>query len=65
MNLFDSAQEAVSGIAFGEFGWCHSKAATPTVLLDVLPSTARAGSLSRLVPTLERGAGGMLATYWA
>ena len=40
MNFVESAQEAVSDIASGEFVWCHSMAATPTVLLDALAEHA-------------------------
>ena len=40
MNFVNSAQEAVSDIASGEFVWCHSMAATPTVLLDALAEHA-------------------------
>ncbi len=37
----DTALEAVSAIASGENIWCHSMAATPTVLLDALAQHAR------------------------
>ncbi len=36
----DSAAEAVSHIRSGEFIWCHSMAATPTVLLEALAAHA-------------------------
>lgn len=36
-----SAQEAVRAIGSGEYVWCHSMAATPTVLLDALAQHAR------------------------
>jgi acyl-CoA hydrolase len=42
MAIFvESALEAVQAIGSGEYVWCHSMAATPTVLLDALARHAR------------------------
>ena len=40
-EFVDSALEAVRSIGSGEHIWCHSMAATPTVLLDALAMHAR------------------------
>ncbi|MDJ0877941.1 MAG: acetyl-CoA hydrolase/transferase C-terminal domain-containing protein [Halieaceae bacterium] len=37
----ETAAEAVAGIKSGEYIWCHSMAATPTVLLEALAGHAR------------------------
>jgi len=38
--FYDTAAEAVAHIQSGEYIWCHSMAATPTVLLDALADHA-------------------------
>lgn len=40
MQITETALQAVQAIGSGEFIWCHSMAATPTVLLDALAEHA-------------------------
>lgn len=56
-TMVNAAGEAVKPIQSGQKIWVHSMAATPSLLLDALPSTAAGGTVSRIVPVLTSGAG--------